>query len=303
MHSKRFALELRAISTTAHTILRLHTPDFQTVTVPITPPSLVFDRLSSGDLDAALLIHEGRLIYPQLGYQLILDIGAWWSEETNGLPLPLGGMVIRRSLGMDVITTANRVIRRSIEHALLNRSEAIHWLLERGSGPLQTYEAVDQYLHLYANEDSLDYGADGQAAIVELTARRRHSQFVPSRTSHLLCRIDESRRADGELITRPQWTFLNRFSIDFHFGDLGALKRVQFLPIPWWQQPPQQPTGHQHPFFFTKGQRLVLRSPTVRFVIQSADHGTALFTHHGTHPLHLSRRQLESGVRGAGAWI
>lgn len=168
------------ISTTAHTILRLHTPDFQTVTVPITPPSLVFDRLSSGDLDAALLIHEGRLIYPQLGYQLILDIGAWWSEETNGLPLPLGGMVIRRSLGMDVITTANRVIRRSIEHALLNRSEAIHWLLERGSGPLQTYEAVDQYLHLYANEDSLDYGADGQAAIVELLKRGANAGILNS---------------------------------------------------------------------------------------------------------------------------
>ena len=155
-------------STTAHTILRLHTPKFEAVTVPITPPEAVFEHLEHGDIDAALLIHEGRLVYPARGYRLILDIGEWWAQHTKGLPLPLGGMVIRRSLGSNIIEKANRVIHRSIVHAMENRTAAIQWLLNRGEGPLKTFEEVDAYLHLYANNDSLDYGEDGIHAIEEL---------------------------------------------------------------------------------------------------------------------------------------
>ena len=169
------------------------------------------------------MIHEGRLIYPQLGYKLILDIGAWWSEETHGLPLPLGGMVIRRSLGIDVIATANRVIRRSIEHALNHRDEAIYWLLERGSGPLQTYDAVDQYLKLYANDDSVDYGPGWSRCDLRTPPTRRkcrHSQVMPSSRFRplFITGIDKARSTHNELISGSKDPSLNRFSIDFYFG-------------------------------------------------------------------------------------
>jgi 1,4-dihydroxy-6-naphthoate synthase len=166
-------------STTAHTILRLHSPEFQAITVPITPPEAVFERLEAGELDAALLIHEGRLVYEAKGFVLILDIGEWWSRHTGGLPLPLGGMVIRRSLGSEVIDKASRVVHRSVAHALANRKEAIAWLLERGSGPLCSYQEVDHYLSLYANADSLDYGHDGRAAINELLKQGAEAGLLP----------------------------------------------------------------------------------------------------------------------------
>ena len=167
-------------STTAHTILRLHSPDFRSVTVPITPPDEVFERLASGEIEAALLIHEGRLVYPARGFQLVLDIGEWWFAHTGGLPLPLGGMVIRRSLGSESIARANRVIHRSIAHALEHRREAIEWLLERGTGPLDSYEAVDAYLQLYANADSLDYGEDGRRAIHKLLRESARAGILPA---------------------------------------------------------------------------------------------------------------------------
>ena len=138
-------------------------------------------RLRAGEsLDAALLIHEGRLVYGERGYKLVLDIGEWWAEHTGGLPLPLGGMVIRRSLGPELIARANRVIHRSVAHGLQHRSEAIEWLLARGTGPLRSYQAIDRYLSLYANEDSLDYGTDGRAAVVELLKQGSEAGLLDS---------------------------------------------------------------------------------------------------------------------------
>jgi 1,4-dihydroxy-6-naphthoate synthase len=158
-------------------VLRLAVRSFTPVVIPIVPPARAFEALRAGDVDAALLIHEGRLTYAAEGFVQLLDLGRWWAADTGGLPLPLGGNVIRRDLPPDVLARADAVLRASIAHGLAAREAAIAWLLERSSrtgGPLTTYAQVDHYLSLYANADTLDYGADGRSAIRELL-RRGHA--------------------------------------------------------------------------------------------------------------------------------
>lgn len=167
------------LSTTAYTVLSLILGgDFTPVVVPIVPPEASFAAVAEGHVDAVLLIHEGRLTFAQHGLHQVCDIGAWWQDQT-GLPLPLGGNVIRRDLGPAVISRASAVLRASIAHALDDRAAAISWLLERG-GPLQTVEAVDHYLQLYANADTLDYGPDGRAGVEELLRRGAAAGLLPA---------------------------------------------------------------------------------------------------------------------------
>jgi 1,4-dihydroxy-6-naphthoate synthase len=165
------------LTTTAYTVLRLVT-DFEPVVVPIVPPERSFEAVESGEVDAVLLIHEGRLTFGERGLHLVLDIGEWWEQET-GLPLPLGGNAIRRGLGPDAISRASDVMRASIRHGLEDRDAAIAWLLARGPGPLKTPADVDHYLSLYANADTLDYGEDGREAIRELIRRGQAAGLLP----------------------------------------------------------------------------------------------------------------------------
>lgn len=165
------------LTTTARLVLGLAL-DFEPVVVPIVPPERVFQALAQGQVDAALLIHEGRLTFAEHGLHLVLDIGRWWQDET-GLPLPLGGNVIRRDLGPELIARASAVIRASIRHGLEHRDEAIAWLLARG-GLLRTAAQVDHYLSLYANQDTLDYGPDGRRGMDELLRRGAARGLLPS---------------------------------------------------------------------------------------------------------------------------
>lgn len=141
--------------------------EFTPVVLPIQPHARVFEALKAGEVDAAVVIHEGRLTWADHGFAMLLDLGVWWMEQ-HQLPLPLGGNVIKRNLPPDVIARANRVIHASIQHGLAHRSDAIAWLLARG-GALSTVAQVDRYLQMYANDDTLSYGEDGRAAIRLLT--------------------------------------------------------------------------------------------------------------------------------------
>lgn len=171
-------ISVPGLTTTAHLVLRL-VADFEPVVIPITPPARTFEALRAGEVDAALVIHEGRLTYAAEGFVRLLDIGEAWAGLVGPLPLPLGGNVIRRGLGPEVIARADRVLRASIADGLADRDAAIDWLLAR-SGTLTTRAQVDHYLSLYANADTLDYGADGRAAIRELLTRGAAAGVVPA---------------------------------------------------------------------------------------------------------------------------
>jgi 1,4-dihydroxy-6-naphthoate synthase len=157
------------LTTTAYAVLR-SLLDFEPVVTPITPYTRIFEALRAGEVDAGLIIHEGRLTYEDEGFHRVIDLGEAWSAATGGLPLPLGANAIHRRLGSARIAQVSRLLRASIAHALDHREAAIDWLLARG-GALRTRALVDRYLSMYANARTLDYGPDGRHAVGVLLRR------------------------------------------------------------------------------------------------------------------------------------
>jgi 1,4-dihydroxy-6-naphthoate synthase len=160
-------------TTTAALVLRLAVPDAATRVVPIVPYDRVFDAVRNGDVDAAVLIHEGRLTFADRGLVEILDLGVWWADRTR-LPLPLGLTAVRRDADGDALAAT---LTASIEHALAHRDEAIAWLLERGT-PLATPARVDAYLELYANRRALGAGDDAAEGLERLLAAGRDAGLL-----------------------------------------------------------------------------------------------------------------------------
>jgi 1,4-dihydroxy-6-naphthoate synthase len=161
------------LRTTAAMTLRLVAPPFEPVVVPITPYARAFEALRAGEVDAALLIHEGRLTFEREGMALVADLGVAWAAATDGLPLPLGGNAIRRGLGAPLVAQVSRLCRASIAWALAHREETMSALLERETrADLALDRALlDRYLAMYANADTLDAPADVRRAIETLYAR------------------------------------------------------------------------------------------------------------------------------------
>lgn len=159
-------------STTAWLVLRLMQADLVPVVVPIAPFARVFQALDAGEVDAALLIHEGRLLYQERGYAKVAELGEWWEAQT-ALPLPLGVNVIRRGLGGEQIARVSGVLREAIRWALANRDEVIATLVgeERGEAALSQRALLDRYLGMYANEDTASMAPDVRRGIDELFAR------------------------------------------------------------------------------------------------------------------------------------
>jgi 1,4-dihydroxy-6-naphthoate synthase len=168
--------------TTAYLVTRLLLPEFEPVVVPIAPYSKVFEELRAGAIDAALLIHEGRLFYEREGTHKVVDIGEEWARLTGGLPLPLGGNAIRRGLGADAIASVSRVCRASIRWAAEHADEVTRALLdaETRSDVGLDRASLDKYLDMYANADTLDAPADVRRAIDELFERGRAAGLLPS---------------------------------------------------------------------------------------------------------------------------
>ncbi|MEZ4239286.1 MAG: MqnA/MqnD/SBP family protein [Myxococcota bacterium] len=171
LHGRRLAIP--GVTTTAWMALQLILGGEivpKPVVVPISPHERVFEALDEGKVDAALLIHEGRLTWPDRGLHSVVELGESWSALTGGLPLPLGGNVIKRSLGLPTIREISGLLRESIAWALEHRDDSIRWLLERGSA-LRTEAEVSRYLDMYANARTLDYGEVGREAIRDLFQR------------------------------------------------------------------------------------------------------------------------------------
>ena len=145
--------------TTAYLTLRLFCPEVETVVVPF---DKIIPAVAAGEYDAGLLIHEGQLTYASDGLAKILDLGQWWKTET-GLPLPLGGNAIKRSLGPEAMLTTTNAVRDSIQHALDHRDQALDYAMQfaRELDP----SLASRYVGMYVNERSIDYGDDGREAI------------------------------------------------------------------------------------------------------------------------------------------
>lgn len=178
LHGRRLAIP--GTTTTAWLVLRLLLGPFRSpevVVVPIAPHERVFEALERRDVDFALLIHEGRLTYAQRGLVEVVELGRAWRERT-GQALPLGANAIRRDLGPDHVRAISALLRESIRIALADREGSIDALLADG-GPLRTREELSQYLAMYANERTLDYGADGRLAVERLLADAAEAGLLP----------------------------------------------------------------------------------------------------------------------------
>jgi 1,4-dihydroxy-6-naphthoate synthase len=168
------------LRTTAYLVLKLFLPRFEPVVLPITPYARAFEAVRSRQVEAALLIHEGRLTYEREGMTRVCDLGEVWAAANAGLPLPLGGNAIRRGLGTELVAKVSRLCRASIAWALANREETMRTLLQRESRIDLALDAatLDRYLAMYANADTLDAPADVRAAIDEMYARAHEAGLI-----------------------------------------------------------------------------------------------------------------------------
>ena len=157
LNGRRIAVP--GLLTSAYLALRLFLGDFEPVVVPF---DQIEDSVSRGDVDAGLLIHEGQLTYQDQGLHLLADMGEWWLRET-GLPLPLGGNVIRKDLSRDVKRLISRHLRASIAYGLDHRRSALDHAMRYARG-LDRAKA-DEFVGMYVNDWTLDYGARGREAI------------------------------------------------------------------------------------------------------------------------------------------
>lgn len=157
LKGKRIAVP--GLKTSAYLAARLFEPEFEAVETP-------FDEIEAAvvakQVDAGLLIHEGQLTFPDSGLHLVRDLGEWWFEET-GLPLPLGGNVIRKDLGTDLMKKISRHLHASIAYALTHREAALDHAMQYARG--LDREKADTFVGMYVNEWTLDYGSRGREAI------------------------------------------------------------------------------------------------------------------------------------------
>jgi 1,4-dihydroxy-6-naphthoate synthase len=160
--------------TTAYLALRLLLPDgFQHEVVPF---DQIIADVASGKFDAGLIIHEGQLTFQNQGLHLAADLGVWWQVRT-GLPLPLGGNVVRKDLGVDAIRTISRLIKESIGYALAHRADALNYALNYARD--MDRGLADRFVGMYVNDWTLDYGERGRTAVRHLLAEGHRAGVIP----------------------------------------------------------------------------------------------------------------------------
>jgi len=161
------------LMTTAYLTLRLCIGEVKTVVVPF---DHIMDSVQRGDVDAGLLIHEGQLTYSARGFHKVIDLGEWWMSET-GLPLPLGGNAIKKSLGPELIALVSRLLRQSIQFGLENREVAVRHSMKYGRGMAESL--TDKFVGMYVNDYTIDYGERGREAVRLLLERAHDAGIIP----------------------------------------------------------------------------------------------------------------------------
>jgi 1,4-dihydroxy-6-naphthoate synthase len=160
--------------TTAYLALRLYEPSFEYLVVP-------FDEIQqfvlAGKADAGLLIHEGQLTYADEGLKKVVDLGEWWADRTGGLPLPLGGNIIRRDLGPEMIHKVSKLLHDSIAYALSHRKEAVDYAQQFGRG--LDKDRTDTFVGMYVNDLTLGYGERGRKGVERLMTEAYEKGLIP----------------------------------------------------------------------------------------------------------------------------
>ncbi len=170
---KRIKIAVPGTLTTAYLSLKLFAPEIETEVVPFDE---IIPQVLAGKYQAGLIIHEGQLTYGTSGLNKIIDLGVWWREQT-GMPLPLGGNAVKRSLGPEAMRVATKAVRDSIRHGLENREPALQYAMQfaRDLDPA----LADRFVGMYVNERTVDYGADGRLAIAKLLAMGHERGIIP----------------------------------------------------------------------------------------------------------------------------
>lgn len=161
--------------TTAFLTLRLLLPGG--FTHEVLPFDRILDAVADGRFDAGLIIHEGQLTFQNQGLSLVVDLGVWWQQHT-GLPLPLGGNVVRRDLGADTMRQISRLLKESIRYALDHRDDALAYALRYARD--MDKALADRFVGMYVNEWTLDYGPRGREAVRRLLDEGHRAGVIPS---------------------------------------------------------------------------------------------------------------------------
>jgi 1,4-dihydroxy-6-naphthoate synthase len=160
--------------TSAFLALRLFEPEVNYVVIPF---DKIIEEVKAGNVDAGLIIHEGQLTYKDEGLTCIVDLGKWWYEKTGGLPLPLGGNVIRKDLGYTVMKEISEILRESIKYSLAHREEAVEYALKYARG--MDKNKADKFIGMYVNDLTIDYGERGKKAIQLFLKEAYERGFIP----------------------------------------------------------------------------------------------------------------------------
>jgi 1,4-dihydroxy-6-naphthoate synthase len=161
--------------TTAFLALRLLLPEgFE---YGVAPFDEIIGAVAAGRFEAGLIIHEGQLTFQNQGLHLVVDLGVWWQERT-GLPLPLGGNVVHRDLGPDVIRRVSRLLKESIRYSLDHRDQALNYALKYARD--MDKALADRFVGMYVNDWTLDYGPRGREAVRRLLDEGHRAGVIPS---------------------------------------------------------------------------------------------------------------------------
>jgi 5,8-dihydroxy-2-naphthoate synthase len=161
--------------TSAFLALRILEPEFEYVVVPF---DQIIDAVREGRADAGLLIHEGQLFYQRLGLQKVVDLGEWWQEK-EGLPLPMGGNVIRRDLGPETVRRVSDYLHRSIQFSLDHRRDALAYAMQFARD--MDAELADRFVGMWVNQLTLDYTERGRRAVQRLLDEGFERGIIPRR--------------------------------------------------------------------------------------------------------------------------
>jgi Predicted periplasmic solute-binding protein len=171
---RRKTVAVPGLLTTAFLALRLYEPQVKFTVMPFQE---ILPAVAEGAVDLGLIIHEGQLTYRSSGLHKVLDLGVWWKEKTAGLPLPLGGNVIRKDLGPERCQKISDLIREGIQYSLKHRADALKYALSfaRGMDPA----TADKFVGMYVNELTVDYGERGRKALHRLFDEAVEKRLIP----------------------------------------------------------------------------------------------------------------------------